>query len=546
MQHKTGVGQLNNDQIEQHLRSAVDTLTPDVLSRMDFSVPQETVTSKERDAHAAVLRLQRRMRGYVLAAAACFCVLVMGGGAYGYHVQNRIVESVIGIDVNPSIEISINKKQRVLSVQALNEDGQEILAGMDLEGTDLNVAVNAVVGSMVTHGYLDDLDNAILVTVSNDSVRKAKELRATVVSDIEQTLEENQVQAVVYDQQVIEDEEIAELAKEYGISYGKAYFLKELIEQNPGLTMDDMGELSSMTIEKIAARIAEDSYVLGELADQVTEPEILQTEPETVPEETEPETTAEEEPETTETETVTEETTTAAPETEEETEEIRADRVKIDYVDYEDGTVYVCFVTRVSWKNPTVSVRDDEGNAYSAMVDETSSDECTIEVSGLEGGRSYTFVLGGLTPREGGGATTVKGYFDVPEIAEEATDSYDDEEDDQEDDREDDQKDGQDNGQDSQEHGQTFHQGDNTLSTEQPPVSETGVNEPEFSDGDRAEDKTESDDTGTGLGEIHDRKSDGDKASGGKESSDRKQNDDLHQNADEKRIEDAGQTSSEN
>lgn len=498
MQHKTGLGQLNNDQIEQHLRSAVDTLAPDILSRMDFSVPQEMVTSKERDAHATILRLQRRMRSYALAAAACFCVLVMGGGAYGYHVQNRIVESVIGIDVNPSIEISINKKQRVLSVQALNEDGQEILAGMELAGTDLNVAVNAVVGSMVTHGYLDDLDNAILVTVSNDSVRKAKELRATVVSDIEQTLEENQVQAVVYDQQVIEDEEIAALAKNYGISYGKAYFLKELIEQNPGLTMDDMEELSSMTIEKIAARIAGDSYVLGELADQVTETEVLQTEPETVLEETEPETTEEEttEPETTERETAAaEETTAAEPETEEETEEIRADRVKIDYVDYEDGTVYVCFVTRVNWKNPTVSVRDDEGNSYSAMVDETSSDECIIEVNGLEGGRSYTFVLGGLTPKEGGGATTVKGYFDVPEIAAEATDGYDDEndeEDDQGDDRrdgqeDDDREDGQKN---DQKNDQVASKEDYTLPAEQPAVSEPGVNEPESADGNCVEPET--------------------------------------------------------
>ena len=72
---------------------------------------------------------------------------------------------------------------------------------MDLKGVELNVAVNAVIGSMVTHGYLDDLDNAILVTVSNDSIKKATALRSSVVEDIEQTLQENQVKAVVYDQQ---------------------------------------------------------------------------------------------------------------------------------------------------------------------------------------------------------------------------------------------------------------------------------------------------------------------------------------------------------
>ena len=36
------------------------------------------------------------------------------------------------------------------------------------------MAVNAVIGSMVTHGYLGDLDNAILVTVSNDSIKRQR------------------------------------------------------------------------------------------------------------------------------------------------------------------------------------------------------------------------------------------------------------------------------------------------------------------------------------------------------------------------------------
>ena len=45
---------------------------------------------------------------------------------------------------------------------------------------------------------------------------------------------------MVYDQQVIEEDDVKALADEYRISYGKAYFLKELIDQNPALTMEDM------------------------------------------------------------------------------------------------------------------------------------------------------------------------------------------------------------------------------------------------------------------------------------------------------------------
>ena len=154
---------LNTDQIELHLKSAVDTLTPNVFDRIDLSVPQDVPVLSglpSRDEH--LLTLQRRMRGMVLAAAACLCLVLTGGGAYHYQYQNRQVDSVIGIDVNPSVELSINRKNRVLSAEPLNEDAREIMDGMDLEGVDLNVAVNAVIGSMVTHGYLDDLELSLI------------------------------------------------------------------------------------------------------------------------------------------------------------------------------------------------------------------------------------------------------------------------------------------------------------------------------------------------------------------------------------------------
>ena len=73
----------------------------------------------------------------------------------------------------------------------------------------------------------------------------------------------------------------------------------------------------------------------------------------------------------------------------------------------------VNFKTRVKWKNPTVSVKDEEGNSYSARVGDTDSSMCEIHVSGLAGGMRYTFVLGGISPKSGK-PTTVKGTFETP------------------------------------------------------------------------------------------------------------------------------------
>ena len=124
---------------------------------------------------------------------------------------------------------------------------------------DVDIAVNALIGSMVRHVYLSDLDNAILVTVANDDRQKASELRQNVVVDIEASLEEHKVQAVVYDQQAPVTGEVRELAQKYGISYGKAYFLQELIDEND-LGEEDMEAFAGMTMEQIAKEITDRAY----------------------------------------------------------------------------------------------------------------------------------------------------------------------------------------------------------------------------------------------------------------------------------------------
>lgn len=188
------------------------------------------------------------------------------------------------------------------------------------------------------------------------------------------------MKAVVYDQQVIEEDHVKALADDYGISYGKAYFLKELIDQNPALTMEDMEKLAPLTMEEIAKEITERSYAVGghagvsedmtTTAQTTTQP--VTTVPVTTEATTEETTTAEE------SETETGNQTTAAPvpqttapaptdlpvmTTEAPTTEAQVPvsdaKIKIDYVDYENGVVTVNFKTKVKWKNPTVSVKDE-------------------------------------------------------------------------------------------------------------------------------------------------------------------------------------------
>lgn len=427
----------NQEEIAEHLKSAMDTLTPDVLHKIDLTTPQDIYREPSK-----TFRLYRRMRTAALAAAACLCVAVLGGGVAKF--QNSRVDSIVGIDVNPSIELSVNRNDKVLKADPLNDDAVQILDDMNLKGVDLDIAVNAVIGSMVRHGYFEELDNAILVTVANDDKVKAASLREDVVVDIEASLEEHKVSAIVYDQQASVTDDVKKLAEKYGISYGKAYFLQELVDEN-NLSEADMDVFAKMTMEEIAQEITERSYhVRTGKEDEVSDDSGSQTadaakeSPTAKAPETEVSSESSSEPSTEESTSSAESSTsqtsqsaqptqpsqTQPAESESEPEEEDSGRVGkavIDDWDYEDGYLNITFKEKVKWKNPTISVTGEDGS-YSAKITDTSSESCQVAIEGLEGGKDYTYVLGGVAPKSGGPYSSVKGYFDTPDIADGAID----------------------------------------------------------------------------------------------------------------------------
>ncbi len=96
--------------------------------------------------------------------------------------------AVIALDVNPSLEIEINKRDKVEEIRALNDDAAKVLDNMKLDGVDIDVAVNAIIGSMVKQGYLTTDKNSILVSVDSNSKKSSAELKSKLEQQISLTL----------------------------------------------------------------------------------------------------------------------------------------------------------------------------------------------------------------------------------------------------------------------------------------------------------------------------------------------------------------------
>ncbi len=257
----------NRQQIEEQIKSALTDLTPDIWNRLDLSVPQESWESGLQRKTAGGKKISFVGRARAMAAAACLCLLL--GGGFSYYEFGQIV-TVVGLDVNPSVELCLNRQDRVVKSIALNEDGEAIISRKDINGRKLEEAVDSVITTMTEQGYLKKNESersAVLVTVSSKKKDDRKqELCQNLSSNVEHSLAANEVQAVVYEQPAVVEEEarqeILELAKEYQISQGKASFIQALVEENENVQAEDIPSLAAMTMGEISVQIDQQSYQL--------------------------------------------------------------------------------------------------------------------------------------------------------------------------------------------------------------------------------------------------------------------------------------------
>lgn len=237
---------MDESMMEQRLRTAVEHAAPDNLERILASCTQQKGT-------VIPMTPPKRKRRWIPAAMAAALVIVCGlsFGAVRWQ-SDHAVDSIVTLDVNPSVSLDVNAKERVLSVTPLNQDATVILGDMDLTGTDLTVAVNALIGSMVQNGYLDELQNSILVTVENDDASRSAQLQQQISSTISGTFQADHLDGAVLTQSLTADAQLTALAEQYGISLGKAALIQEVISQDSTLTFASLAPLSVNEIALIA------------------------------------------------------------------------------------------------------------------------------------------------------------------------------------------------------------------------------------------------------------------------------------------------------
>ena len=191
------------------------------IDNKNYSVG-DTVYIKKKRSHR--FRMQVMRAGSVAAAAV---IAFSIGGMYHYTTIQAC--SYVTLDINPSFEYVLNWQNKVLSVEAVNEDAEEYVSQLqsDVKRKSLSEALEITKGLLTDENILEGTEDYVLVNVSCDS----EERKAFLTDEAEDFFGEAEEVTLVVTEATMEERKTA---RDLGISTGKYKEMETIEKQNKG------------------------------------------------------------------------------------------------------------------------------------------------------------------------------------------------------------------------------------------------------------------------------------------------------------------------
>lgn len=157
------------------------------------------------------------------------------------------------LEVNPSLQLVVNKNDKVIEINALNEGAELLLSDLSLKNKDLTALVGLLTDEMIKLGFLSENETRLidLNTVSAKEARNDR-ISKTLKKEISQKLEKHNIMAEINIGGV--SEAVRESAEKYGISSGKMLLITKAVQAG---SKYDEADLATMSVKKIQAEIME-------------------------------------------------------------------------------------------------------------------------------------------------------------------------------------------------------------------------------------------------------------------------------------------------
>mgnify|MGYP000892856050 CR=1 FL=1 len=171
-------------------------------------------------------------------AASVVLVVFIGLGAFAWSTPIQFID----IDINPSVELSVNYFDRIISVNALNEDGKKLMESVNVQAHRYESGIELVISTAQNMGYINDEED-VLISISSSNPKRVEKAQ----NDIREKVSPS-VEILTFDTQQREQ------SIQKGISPGKDNIIEKVIEIGTDI---DKEELTKKPVKELMKIIRE-------------------------------------------------------------------------------------------------------------------------------------------------------------------------------------------------------------------------------------------------------------------------------------------------
>ena len=180
----------------------------------------------------------------ILQAVSVAAVLIAVLFSYSiFKASREQVFAYVTLDMDPSMEFSINSANDVLGVRSINHDAEEITKSLEVKGKKINAVVSEVMEKMEKLGYInsDKTTVILLSTAANASLDKDDKRNVQIdktMASIKETVK-NCTKNQAYVEAISSTSEIRNLSIKADMSLGRYVLYTKVLEQGEPISVQD-------------------------------------------------------------------------------------------------------------------------------------------------------------------------------------------------------------------------------------------------------------------------------------------------------------------
>ena len=227
----------------------------DILARakqeMYFSTAPETEDSTEKASKGLFSQLFTKKR-YASALAGVALAFMLCFGMIGIYNENF---QTLYIDINPSVALKLNRFERVIGVEFLNEDARALLSDTKLVGCNAEEALKTVIEKCDSAGYVKD-DSEIYISASAKVEQTSEKLLKKLKGQAENMREEQDETYAVSTYNAKKNEK-KNFEKE-SISPAKYRLIEEIIDEDSSYTIESLKDKTMSELRALERSLDDD------------------------------------------------------------------------------------------------------------------------------------------------------------------------------------------------------------------------------------------------------------------------------------------------